>query len=63
MTVFQETRKNEAMTGTTASITEGWQSDRHCAKSSQGVSLQKPLIQELLESRVTDVMVTKVQGG
>lgn len=63
MTLFQETRKHEAMTGTAASITEGWQSDRHCAKHSQGVSLQKLLIQELLESRVTDMVVTKVQRG
>lgn len=63
MTLFQETRKHEAMTGAAASIPEGWQSDRHCAKSSQGVSLQKPLILELLESHITDVMETKVQRG
>lgn len=62
MTLFQENQKYEAMTGIAASIIEGWQSDRHCSKSSQGVSLQKLLIEELLESHVTDV-VRKVQRG
>lgn len=62
MTLFQENQKYEAMTRIASSIIEDWQGDRHCSKSSQGISLQKPLIEELLKARVTDV-VTRIQKG